>query len=66
MYLKKEARDEADFSHANKHESPLQIDTMNLMGMNKHSQSFQDSKFAMFLQDLKKEVIVEVDFFACR
>ena len=33
------------------------------MGMVKHSQSFQDSKFAMSLQYLKKEVRDEVDFF---
>ena len=32
------------------------------MGMVKHSQSFQNSKFAVFLQYLKKEVKDEVDF----
>ena len=32
------------------------------MGMVKHSQSFQNSKFAMSLQYLKKEVRDEVDF----
>ena len=32
------------------------------MGMVKHSQSFQNSKFAMSLQYLKKEVKDEVDF----
>ena len=51
-----------DFLHADKHESLLQIDTMNLMGMVKHSQSSQNSKFAISLQYLKKEVIDEVDF----
>ena len=40
----------------------LQIDTMILMGMVKHSQSSQNSKFAMSLQYLKKEVRDEVDF----
>ena len=40
----------------------LQIDTMILMGMVKHSQSSQNSKFAMSLQYLKKEVKDEVDF----
>ena len=35
---------------------------MILMGMVKHSQSFQKSKFAMSLQYLKKEVKDEVDF----
>ena len=37
--------DEVDFMHADKHESLLQIDTMVLMGMFKHFQSFQNSKF---------------------
>ena len=32
------------------------------MGMVKHSQSSQSSKFAMSLQYLKKEIIDEVDF----
>ena len=32
------------------------------MGMVKHSQSFENSKFAMSLQYLKKEVKDEVDF----
>ena len=40
----------------------LQIDTMVLMGMVKHSQSSQKSKFVMSLQYLKKEVRDEVDF----
>ena len=35
------------FSHEDKHESLLQIDTMILMGMVKHSQSSQSSKLAM-------------------
>ena len=33
-----------------------------LMGMVKHSQSYQNSKLAMSLQYLKKEVRDEVDF----
>ena len=53
---------EVDFLHADKHESLLQIDTMILMEMVKHSQSFQNSKFAMSLQYLKKEVKDELDF----
>ena len=40
----------------------LQIDTMILMGMVKHSQSSQNSKFVMSLQYHKKEVRDEVDF----
>ena len=58
--------DEVDFLPAEKHESSLQIDTMILMGMVKHSQSSQNSKFAMFLQYLKEEVKDEHDFFPCR
>ena len=50
------------FLHADKHESLLQIDTMILMGIVKHSQSSQNSKFTMSLQYLKKEVRDEVDF----
>ena len=47
---------------ADKHESLLQTDSMVLMGMIKHSQSSQNSEFAMPLQYLKKEVKDEVDF----
>ena len=54
--------DEADFLHADKHRSLLQIDTMILMEIVKHSQSSQNTKFAMSLQYLKKEVKYEVDF----
>ena len=61
-YLKKEVSDEVDILHADKHESLIQIGTMVLMGMAKHSQSSQNSKFAMSLQYLKKEVRDEVDF----
>ena len=45
--LKKEVSDEVDFLHALKHESFPQIDSMILVGMIKHSQSSQNSKFAM-------------------
>ena len=54
--------DEVDFLHVDQHESLLKIDTMILMGTAKHSQSSQNSKFAMSLQYLKKEVTDEVDF----
>ena len=50
------------FLHVNKHESLLHIDTIILMGTVKHSQSSQNSKFAMYLQYLKKEVRHDVDF----
>ena len=54
--------DEVDFLHADKHEILLQMDAMFLMGMVKHSQSYQTSKFAMSLQYLEKRVRDEVDF----
>ena len=49
------------FLHADKHESFVQIDTVIFMGMVKHSQISQNSKFAISLQYLKKEVQDEVD-----
>ena len=52
--------DEVDLLHASKHESLLQIDNM---GIVKNSQSFQNSKFAMSLQYLKKERKAEIYFF---
>ena len=57
--LKKEVSEqvseEVDFLHSDKHESFAQIDTMLfLVGMMKHSQSSQNSKFAMTLRYLKK------------
>ena len=51
--------DEIDLLHVGKHESLLQVDSMELV---KNSQSSQNSKFAMSLQYLKKEVKAEVDF----
>ena len=54
--------DEVDFLHAGKHKSLLQIDTMTLIVIVKHSQSSQNSKFTMSLQYLKKEVRDEADF----
>ena len=55
-------RDEGDFLHADKHGNLLQIDSMIFMVMNKHSQSFQNSKDALTLQYLKKGVRDEVEF----
>ena len=54
QYLKKDVSNEIDFLHADKHESLLKTDTIILMGMVKYFQSSQNSKFAMFLQYLKK------------
>ena len=62
QYLKKELSDEVDFLHADEHESLLRSDSMILLGMVQHSQSSQNSKFAMALQYFKKEVWDEVDF----
>ena len=50
QYLKKELSDEVVFLHANQHKSLLQIESMILMDMVKHSQSSQNSKFAISLQ----------------
>ena len=62
QYLKKEVSDEdKHFLHADKHESLLQIDTMILMGIVKHFQSFQNIKFTISLQYLNKEVRDEFD-----
>ena len=55
--------DKVDFLHADKYESLLQIDTMILMLIVKHSQCFQNTKFTMSLQYLIKEVRDEADFF---
>ena len=62
QYLKEELSGEVDFLHEDKHKSLLQIDIMILIGMAKHSQSFQNRKFVMSLLYLKKEVKDEVDF----
>ena len=56
QYLKEEVSDEIDFLHADMHESLLQIDTMIVIGIVKHSQSSQNSKVTMSLQYIKKEV----------
>ena len=59
--LKKEVSDEDKrFLHEDKHESLLQIYTVILMGIFRHS---QNSKLTMSLQYLKKELRNEVDFF---
>ena len=51
-----------DYLHTGRHENSLQTYAMILLGMVKHFQSSQNSKFAMCLQYLKKEVRYEVDF----
>ena len=48
--------------HAVKHENLLQFNIMILMGMVKHFQSSQNSKFPMSLEYVKKEVRDKVDF----
>ena len=64
--LKENVKGEGDFLSADKHQGFTQVDTtilgvLLLMGMIKHSQSSQNSKFAMSLQYLKKEVKDDVD-----
>ena len=61
-YLKNKVIDEVDFLHTEKHESLLQIDSMILMGMVKHSQSSQNSKFLMSLHISKKKLENKVEF----
>ena len=53
---------EVGFLDEDKLENLLQIDTMILIRVFKHSQSFKNSKFTMSLQNLKKEVRDEIDF----
>ena len=60
QHFKKEVSEEVDFLQVDKHELFLQIDSMNLMGMVRHSQSSQNSKFVMSLQYLKNELRDEV------
>ena len=57
--------DEVDFLHAKKDTSLPQIDTMILMGMGQHSQSSQIASLQCLYNISKKEVRVEVFFFAC-
>ena len=61
QYLKKDARDETDFLHADKNKRLLQIASMILMEITRHSQNSQNSKFLMSLQYLKEEVRDEAD-----
>ena len=54
--------DEVDFLNVDKYESLPQIDSMILMGDGQAFPKFPNSKFAISLQYLKKEVKDEVDF----
>ena len=69
QYLRKEVKDEVDFLHVDKHQSSLQVDfnTLSikvsykvilslLLGMIKHSQYTQSSKFPISFQYPQKEV----------
>ena len=75
QYLKKEVRDEVDFVHGGKYQSFLQVQLNSLgikvsckvilsllMGMINHFQSTKSSKFAISLQNFKKEVRNGVHF----
>ena len=63
QHLKKEVSDAVDLSHANKHESLLQFDTVISMEMAKYSRSSQISKFTVSLQYLKKNVQMKLTFY---
>ena len=54
QYRKKNVSDEVDFLHAEKYESLLQIGTMIFMGLVKHSQSPQNSKFVVSSNNISK------------
>ena len=69
QYLRKEVKDEVDFLHVDKNQSSLQVDfnTLSikvsykvilslLLGMIKHSQYTQSSKFSISFQYPQKEV----------
>ena len=60
--MKKVSDENKHFLHADKHESLLQLDTMILKGIVKHSQSSQNNKFTMSLRYFKREVTGEVEF----
>ena len=51
-----------DFLHADKHASLLKTDIKIFMGMVKHSQSSQNSKFAMPLNISKKKLEMKLTF----
>ena len=59
---KKERGDEVDFLHADKHQTSLQVNTINVVGMASHVKSTQSCKFTKYLENLKKEEKIEVNF----
>ena len=61
QYLKRKVRDKVNIWHADKDDS-LQIGTMILMQMIKHSQSFQSSKFTMSFQHTEKKLEMKLIF----
>ena len=60
--LKKAMNDNVYFWHTDKHLSFLQVDTIMLGCVARHTQSTQNNKFAVSLQYLMKEVSAGVDF----
>ena len=58
QYLKKKLSDEVEFLHAGKHGSLLQIDSMILMGMVKHSQTAS----LQCLYNISKKKLDEINF----
>ena len=47
-YLKREGRNEVDFLHIAKHQTFLQVDTINFGMCASHAQNMQNNKFAIF------------------
>ena len=62
QYPKKQLSDRVDVLHADKHKSVLQIDTLILIGMVKHSQSSQMTSLQCLYNISRKEVRDEVGF----
>ena len=53
---------EFDFLPADKHESVLPVDSFFCLCVARHAQSIKNNRFAISLQNLKKNVKDEVDF----
>ena len=62
QYLKKEVIDKVDFLHADKHESLLQIDTIILMGMVKHSEVLKIASSQCFYNTSEKKLKMKLIF----
>ena len=62
QYIKKEGKDETNFFHADKHQTLLQVHTINFGGCGQAYQITQNNKFAKPLRYHKNEVRDKVVF----